>query len=195
MVALVILRQTGLRVNQNISLCVPLEVRAYNRTKVLAYLSGYLNVEPRCFFQFKHIRFAIQFFYLVAVFGEVQINVPGKIACLNRSCAKGNLNTFVFYLAGINQAIVITGCPGTCHSHNLVFTDLRIVGEIQSDTVLQEFQFQSHFHGVCFGWFQVFVGDGSVIDISDGISGISIFGFRIDESQLIRIGIATYLRP
>ena len=42
---------------------------------------------------------------------------------------------------------------------------------------------------------EFFVGDGSVIDISDGISGISIFGFRIDKSQLIRIGITTHLRP
>ena len=195
MVALVVHRQSGWGIDKNITIFVTLEVGTYDRAEILTYLGSHLYVKPCSLFQFKHIHVVHQFLHLITILREVEIQIPREVFRLNRTSVQSYFHTFILNFTRINQTIAVAGSRGAGHTHNLILAKLAVISEVQADTVLQEFQFQTHFEWIGLGRFQILIGDSTVTDITNSITGISKLRLGIHQSELICIGITTNLRP
>ena len=195
MVAAVIFRQSGGRVYQDVPVLIADEVRTYYGTEVFTYHGSYLYVEPWRFLQFEHVHAVHEFLYLVVVLREVQVYIPEPVFLLYDSGIKCYFDTVVLYLTGIDQPVVVPGCPGTGHAHDLVLAVLHIVGDVKSYAPVEELGLESGFERIGHRRFQVLVRQGTVVYVADSVPRIRELRFRVDQAELVRIRVASDLCP
>lgn len=70
-----------------------------------------------------------------------------------------------------------------------------IEGEVEADTLVTPLGLETGFPRAGTGRFEVGVRDGVTVYVTDGITRIAELRLGITQRELIRIGIATYLRP
>lgn len=105
MVALVILGKACGGIDEHLSGGIALEVGADDRAEVLAHLGGNLHVEPGGLLKLEHIHAVDKALDLVAVLGEVEVQIPGEVLRLDGAGVEGDLDTAVVYLTGVDETV------------------------------------------------------------------------------------------
>ena len=188
-------RQTGSSINDDASVGIPGECRAANGAILFSLSSGNIDVAPCSFGQLQFGSSGCKREHLVIILRPVDIQIPGEILYLHQTRTECNLKTLVEDLAGVDHAIVIAGGRRGSHTDDLVTGNLVVEREVKADTVVRPFGFKSCFPRACTCRFEVCVRDDVPVDRADGITGIAELRLAIPQRELVRVCIATYLRP
>ena len=139
-----------------------------------------------------HSLVMVEFKNLVPVLGQVEGGAEGNVAGADEVSVELELNTLVLDVTGIDPLVLDTGGVRKGDLHHLVHGIGVIVGEVDTQTVLEEVPLGTHFPGSHHFGLQVGIGNGGGIgnESYTVLSGGAQQGF-----QLIRIGILTHLGP